>query len=359
MTIIDNIYDALLDDEALDALPARLAELVGARSATFITMAGETPVHVAGHYFSEAMSAYYLANGIGEMDVWNTIVIERGLLNRVISADDFMSREAFRDGAFYNEFFRRFGDDTGVSLGAIIQTQEGHVGLGLHRALTDAEYSQEERFALDAAIPHLRRLAETRARLTLTAGRLGDIETLLHSQAAPVILTSGTGRVLFANDAGIALLAEADGLSSRLGLLRVAGAQGGRLEAAIARAAGPAATPDAVLIPRPSGRAALRVVVAPHRGPNARPGRVMLLIENPETGDAGLGERLRQLFGLSAAEAELAVLLNAGRSMADIAETRQVLPSTARTQLNAILLKTGARKQSDLLAMIARLPRLR
>lgn len=357
MTLIDNIYDALLDDAAFEALPAHLAQAVGARSATFITMAGETPVHVAGHYFSGEMSDFYLANGIGELDVWNRIVIERGLLNRVVSADDFMSREAFRDGAFYNEFFRRFGDDTGVSLGAIIQTQDGHVGLGLHRALTDAEYDDEARAALGAAIPHLRRLAETRARLTLTAERLGDIETLLHGQAAPILLTGAGGRILFANEAAVGLLARADGLASRQGTLRASGADGARLEAALAAAAGAAGRSEAVLVGRPSGRAPLRLVVAPHRGLNARPGRAMVMIDDPSTQDPGLVERLRGLFGLSPAEARLAVMLFEGRTLAEIAEERGVLASTARSQLNAVLMKTGAGRQSTLMALIGRLPR--
>lgn len=357
MALIDTIYDALLDDAAFEALPAQLAAAVGARSATYITMAGETPVHVAGCYFSEEMSAYYLTHGIGELDVWNQIVIERGLLNRAISADDFMSRAAFRDGAFYNEFFRRFGDDTGVSLGAIIQTQEGFVGLGLHRALMDAEYDGEARAVLGDAIPHLRRLAETRARLTLTAERLNDIETLLHGQAAPILLTGAGGRILFANEAAVGLLARADGLASRQGVLRAAGPDRARLEAAIAAAAGATGASEAVSVGRPSGRLPLRLVVAPHRGLNARPGRAMVMIDDPTARDLGLDERLRELFGLSPTEARLAVLLFEGRSLTEIAEARGVRDSTVRTQMNAVLLKTGAARQSALTALIGRLPR--
>lgn len=357
--MIEHIYDALLDDEALDALPARLAEMVGARSATFQTVVGETPVHVAAHYFSEEMGAYYLANDIVALDPWTPQVVQRGLVNRAVSADDFMTRDTFKRTAFFNEFFRRFGDDTGVSLGGIITTRDGYVGLGLHRPLGGAEYDLAERAALDAVLPHLRRLAEARARLGLLEGRIRDMETLLSSQAAPVIMTNGGGRILFANAAGIDLLSEMDGVSSNLGVLRAAGPSGARLEAALARAAGAKPTGDAILAPRPSGKPPLRIVVAPHRGLKATPGRVMVLIEDPSTTDPTLGDRLRRLFGLSAAEAELAVLLADGRSMAEIADARRVLSSTARSQLNAVLAKTGARRQSDLMALIARLPRLR
>ena len=357
MAIIEHIYEALLDDAAFDALPARLADMVGARSATFQTVVGGAPVHIASHYFSAEMGAYYMANGIGAVDTWNSVVIEKGLANRAVASDDIMTRQDFERGAFYNDFFRRFGDDTGISLGAIIQTRDGHVGLGLHRALTDAAYGDEARCALQAALPHLRRLAEARTLLTAADVRQRDAEAMLHGQAAPVLLTDGAGRVLFANAAAETLLDGADGLTSRLGVLRAVGPQAARLETAIARAASAVPTADAILVVRPSGAAALRVVVSPHRAPGALPGRALILIEDPAAGDDGVHGRLRQMFGLSPAEADLAVRLAEGRTPAEIAEARRVLPSTVRTQLNSLMAKTGARRQSDLVAIVARLPR--
>ena len=357
MAIIEQIYEALLDEDAFDALPARLAALVGARSATFQTMVGATPVHVASHYFNAEMGAYYLENGLGAVDSWNLLCIGKGLLNRAVNADDLMTREQFRDGAFYNDFFRHFGDDTGVSLGAIIQTRDGHVGLGLHRALTDAAYTEEARAALDGALPHLRRLAEARSLLAASDARTRDAQAVLHGQALPVLLTDHAGRIVFANAGAEALLAQGDGLVSRLGALRAVGPLAGRLEAALAKAAAPAPRADAILLPRPSGRGALRIVVTPHRAVGALPGRALVMIEDPSVGNGDAGERLRLLFGLSPAEVDLAIRLSEGQTLADIAEARQVLASTVRTQMNTLMAKTGARRQSDLVALVNRLPR--
>ena len=355
--IIEQIYEALLDDEAFDALPARLAALVGARSATLQTVVDETPVHVASHYFSDEMGAYYLANDIVALDPWTPIVIQKGLMNRAVCADDFMSRAEFKDTAFYNEFFRRFGDDTGVSLGSIIQTREGFVGLGLHRALGDAEFGEEARSALQIALPHLRRLAETRSILTAADARIRDTEAMLHGQATPILLTDGDGRILFANASAMTLLDSGDGLVSRLGFLRTLGPQAARLESAIAKATCAAPTADAILVLKPSGADPLRVVVTPHRASGARPGRAMITIEDPSAQDPGISDRLRLLFGFSPAEVDLAVRLSQGLSLNEIAQARQVLPSTIRTQLNSILAKTGAPRQSDLMSIIGRLPR--
>lgn len=359
MSIIEQIYESLLDDEAFDALPARLADLVGARSTTLQTIVDQVPVHVATHYFSEAMGAFYAANDIIKLDPWIPIVTGKKLLNRAADSDDHLSRRDFENSAFYNEFFRRFGDDTGVSLGAVIETRDGFVGLGLHRALTAPRFDLRERAALEAALPHLRRLAETRSRLRETEGAVRDLRAVLHAQAVPVLLTDATGRIHFANAAAEEMLVSGDGLWSHQGVLRVAGAQVQRLARALADAAGSRGSGDAILVARPSARPAYRVVVAPHRGPGALPGRAMVVIEDPVKSNAGLVDCLRHLFRLSPAEADLAVHLAEGCSLGDVAGRRNVQASTVRSQLNSVLAKTGLRRQSELTAMISRLPRLR
>jgi DNA-binding CsgD family transcriptional regulator len=62
------------------------------------------------------------------------------------------------------------------------------------------------------------------------------------------------------------------------------------------------------------------------------------------------------LYGLTAAEAELALLLADGLALAQAAEARSVKISTARSQLLSVLRKTGARGQSDLMRILAALP---
>lgn len=358
MGIVEHIYEALLDDEALDALPRHLAEAVGARSATLQTIVGGAPVHVATHYFSAPMNAFYVANDVIALDPWIPIVKDHGLLNRVADADDYISRDDFRRGAFYNEFFRLFGDDTGVSLGAVIETRDGFVGLGLHRALSAPGYAPEDRATLETALPHLRRLAETRARLRKADAAERDIRAVLHGQSSAILLVNAQGRVGFANLAAEGLLASRDGLESSSGTIRISHALADRLSRALASAA-TGKGGDALLVVRPSGRPAYRLVVTPHRGPGALPGQALVIIEDPEQADPGLAQNLRRLFGLSPAEADLAVRLAEGCSLPEIADMRAVQPSTVRSQMNAVLAKTGSRRQTELATLLARLPRVR
>ena len=57
-------------------------------------------------------------------------------------------------------------------------------------------------------------------------------------------------------------------------------------------------------------------------------------------------------------EARLTAALAAGRSLKEAAALRRVTHETARTQLRAVLAKTGARGQADLARLVAGLPAL-
>lgn len=64
---------------------------------------------------------------------------------------------------------------------------------------------------------------------------------------------------------------------------------------------------------------------------------------------------LRLCFKLTAAEARLAVLIGAGTDLDAACETLQIGHATARTQLKLIFAKTGVHRQSELVALLARL----
>ena len=65
---------------------------------------------------------------------------------------------------------------------------------------------------------------------------------------------------------------------------------------------------------------------------------------------------VRRLFGLSEAEAELAVALCSGKSMDDAASERGVSIHTTRAQLKSIFNKTGTKRQADLISLLLTSP---
>ena len=100
----------------------------------------------------------------------------------------------------------------------------------------------------------------------------------------------------------------------------------------------------------------LRLVVAPvHFGGT---GRAAVWIVNTESPASPSEELLAALFGLSRAEARLAVCVLLGRSAAQCARQFGVGVSTIRSQLRSIFSKTGVRRQAQLVALLARVPTL-
>jgi DNA-binding NarL/FixJ family response regulator len=78
----------------------------------------------------------------------------------------------------------------------------------------------------------------------------------------------------------------------------------------------------------------------------------LLLVANPLAAEGGLGEHLRQLYGLSPAEARLALELTSGKSLEAAASRFCITTATARTQLRRLFAKTGTGRQADLIREI-------
>jgi DNA-binding CsgD family transcriptional regulator len=64
---------------------------------------------------------------------------------------------------------------------------------------------------------------------------------------------------------------------------------------------------------------------------------------------------LQEIFGLTKAEARLALRLACGETLEDIAEEHDVSISTARVQLKSIFAKTGTSRQAELVGLLTRL----
>lgn len=64
-------------------------------------------------------------------------------------------------------------------------------------------------------------------------------------------------------------------------------------------------------------------------------------------------EVLRALYGLTAAEARLAIAIGRGRELPRLSEDWNVSTETLRTHLKAVFAKTGVNRQVDLVRLLA------
>jgi len=194
---------------------------------------------------------------------------------------------------------------------------------------------------------------------------LAAFSDLLESSATGVLLLDQTGKLLFANRVARAMAQAADSFSLRRERIEVLGGRDDAvLQRLIAGATGRADRVDAarggvMRLPRKSGRPDFAVVAAPLASGASwtEVGAVaFVLISDPETASKRPEAMIRQLFGLSVAEARVAERLMMGDSPEQAAAILDIKTSTARWHLASLYRKTGTSRQAQLVRLLLSLP---
>lgn len=179
---------------------------------------------------------------------------------------------------------------------------------------------------------------------------------LLDQHSAALLLLDGQERVVYANRRARELCAARDGIELAAGRVSLARSRDNEhLRQLLCDAQANARGGGTLRITRSSGKRAYVAVVARPIGGRrvpVSPVATCVVISDPE-GRAPLpSERLRDAFGLTAAEARLAALLGAGEDLRSAASELGVTYGTARARLAGIFEKTQTRRQGELIRML-------
>jgi len=226
--------------------------------------------------------------------------------------------------------------------------------LTIERAYRKGPLTDDEVGQADALRPHLARAATVSAQLHLERARAAV--ATLEAIGVPAAVLRSRGAVMAANDR---LRELSPPLVWRAGdrIAFRASAASRIYEAALA--GGPERPSRPVwsfAVPAIGEASAMAAHLLPIRraANDIFAGATWLLIAIPVTRpaapDAGL---LQSLFDLTPTEAEVARALTAGGTVEEIGRRRGVGYQTVRSQLNAVLAKTGAARQADLVALLA------
>lgn len=350
----DDVVAAALLGEDWDAPLTRFAHAAGARDAVLMRNTRDNMVvGVATEEAVETVAAFAAGRAPPNSRYAKVkLNFRRGFR---FDHDDYSDDELACD-PFYQEFLR----PVGVFWHANVMLSSGpdeHVELSLKRRVAAAPYTRSDAAVLDGVLPDLRAAANiTKALLDAEARGMGRLPRY---RGETVVELDGQGRVIAGQAIG-----ETDPSSP----LRVVG----RRLAATARAA--QTRLDRAIEAVLSGPG--RMTLAPLTGPDGRryvlqihpvPGRareiflsasaVAVLIER-DRGPAAIRTdpgAVRDLFGLTDREADVACLLAGGLGLPAIAETLGISPDTARTYLKYAFEKIGVGRQAELVALIMRL----
>jgi len=260
---------------------------------------------------------------------------------------------------YYNEFLKKF-EVCQIACATVASAPGVFDVLSVYRGHGEAPFDREQIAILETLAPHLQVAFATRKRLLGLEARVAGLENALNQLQSAVILLDATERVVFVNQAARSILTDGDGLVlSRLKLSAQGITQRCKLRSLISLAIGigneRTRCGGAMPIPR-LGKKPLHLLVSPLRSRVTEfsgSAAVAIFLDDPERDLPVPAEILRVLFGLTAAEAKLAVALLNGQSIAAVANLHQVSKETIRTQMKSIFQKTGTKRQSDLIRLLA------
>jgi hypothetical protein len=217
LDVVELLYEAVLAPEHwAGAMSALATTLDGHRAVLFTPDATADRMFWAAHAFEPSMMAgsaeHYHAH-----DLWTQRGVAGGAPTGWRGTGEGLVPEAeFRASEFWNDFLRpmdMFRLATVVVDGGAATLPRTHLSVfGPERR---EPFGGEATAFLALIAPHVRRSLLLRQALM----RGSDVAPALGQATAPLIACSASGRVLIANDAAGALLAEGDGLATRAGVL--------------------------------------------------------------------------------------------------------------------------------------------
>ncbi len=351
---LDRSLEAAADPTLWPELLDRLVSATYSFGANLIPTSGITPDRVV--YTDSIRGGFeeYFADGWHIKD-WRYRGVP--LLEKCGTARDqeYTTLEDFRRLDFYR-FQAKYGIGKSCLIG--IPSPDDMVVLSLHRSLDTDFYSNEE-----AAV-----FGRIGNRLTASAVFAHAISTSKITGMIEAFEATGVGAIFFDRFYRVTMVTSAaervlgqeidvnDGrVSSRIP--GVTSAMQNRMHAAICdKWLDPTQHVGPLLIPR-SGARPLALLIQRLGGnlPDLFAHSIgVCLIEGIEQRPSQNARHLRQCFGLTAAEGEIALLLLQGKSLREIAGNKRISYETVRTHVRSILGKTDTKRQTELVALLNR-----
>lgn len=356
---IEEIYDAATDDECLDRLALSLTHGLGARSGVVhwrSIQTGTGAISISGYFTDEQMADY--DRHFADCDIWAQAFASGAVANRAWSAEQLVSSRTYERSRIYNEWIRGMGDDTFHCLGAGIRTNSLVADIGFHRARSQPMFDDATVGQLTSCLAHLERMMTIRSRIEAAEQAEASATGALNAIGYGLFTLRLDGRILHCNHAAETIVERADGLVVKAGRLAASGlADQKALLAAFERAVAPCqAEARALRIARRGGGHYELSIVSVQAGQAGR--QLLVTVTDPDANDTSLAARLRTLYGLSVSEAEVAIRISEGATLAQLAEERRTAIGTIRNQTKAVAEKLGCGRQAEIVALVKSLPPL-
>lgn len=317
------------------------------------------------------------------VDMWTEQVVQRKLFTEgnVILGTDLVPHDTLTKSQWYADCLQ-LGDISRLltsvvfalpAQGVETRTADLPTACSFYRGRNDADFTEDDRRKLTLLVPHLSRALAVMSRLRQSDAKVAASLSSLDKLSTAVLLMSGSGEVSFLNKAAIAMLSDSDELwleraPTRRGLGRLV-AKSAAVNRSLAGALAMAKQTNDVLhfssviqVPTTLPGQAWSIQlsrVSPGSAFNAG-GQVPDVIAFLSDTKSPLNlapELLCLSYGLTRAEARVAVAATASQPIEQIAEALSISVSTAKTHLRHVYEKTGVRSRAEFVRLLVNLQR--
>lgn len=357
--LIGAIYQGPLESVPWGGALVMLRELLGANWATLILRPPSTDqpaliIRAGGDLRPEAYDAAYTHYEMFSMDPFVDLPV-----GQVVTIDE-MIDTSWMAGEFYEKFLAP--NDIRYIMGADMVTDGGaDCRLRITRPRGAEDFTATDKALCQALLPHLRRAVTLYSRIERIETERQLYSTTMDRMLVGTVVFDEKGMVMRTNRVADEIVAEKDGIRISQDRLHAEFPPEDRelqrlIRMALAQPDGAPLVPQPMSVSRGSGRAGLGVLVRPvppgewpddrHR-PTA-----VAFIRDPERKSQLSLTMVRHLFGLTGAEAALALLLANGFTLDEAAAELKIRKNTIRAHLRSIFAKTGVRRQTTLIHLL-------
>ena len=362
LELVGAFYDAALDHSRWTGLSERIATALDATSAVVklhcpgdrVRLLEMTPNMIVADDRRDWARYWH------DRDLWVDRSISFGM-SQIVTSDELVSSTERQRCGFYQEWLSAL--EIYHMIGAVFPTEGGAVGvIGVHRPHGAQAFEAVDRRRIALLLPHLQRALRLGQRITQDPLAGAVTLEVLDALDTGVVIADRRGMVRHLNVVAEAMLRRNDELAIRDGrLLAIAPPLQSRLsralDDAVDLASGNGIQPSAAIRIDRMARPPWTLAVSPLRPPSitlaALEPLALILLRDPEY-PPYLTERLRELFGLTRAEALTAAELTRGQPLPEIGVTLGIGLGTVRSHLKQIMLKTETNRQAEAVATISR-----
>ena len=357
--LLDTIYDAATDDALWTSIFQDISSHTNSAGGILLGQSqGPRLLHFTHSYNADqssirALQDRHMANP------WTIHMQTFHPQGTVVLSDSILPTAELRRTAFYHDVLRSQTLDHAAMIG-LSQKRDFGVGFCLNREAVQGPYTEREHEFLQRLTPHMMRSIQFGFQVGAYRALQGAAYDALDRISTGVALLDRSARVLYANRA-LRAMTTGGALSLHRERLSSASAGHNRQFGDLVSAALRGLPAGTMAMPHPSDGRLVAVLVSPVRGRDLdrftglamHDAAAMVFVLDPAAPTAIPPAWIMDAYGLTLAEARVAVQASFGESVAEIGTRLNISPNTVKTHLRRVFAKIGVNGRTELAGLIA------